>query len=118
MPTFDDYTNLPTIMRAEVEIEVMQGLMEMPREYIINNIDRFNKLVNDLDVSHMGGGDYGIRRSNEQIFFAFADWLDEIYDELDVKPAASSETFRVSFDDMVKEYPSMAEWDDDPPKEK
>ena len=59
-----------------------------------------------------------VRRSNEKIFIAFADWLDEIYDELGVKPVASSETFRASFDDLVREYPAMAEWDDDPPEGK
>ena len=59
-----------------------------------------------------------VRRSNEKIFIAFADWLDEIYDELGVKPAVSSETFRASFDDLVREYPAMAEWDDDPPEGK
>jgi len=115
MPTLDEYLDLPSVMYAEDEIRVIQGLMEMSREYIADNIDQFNKVVSDLDGSHMDGGAYGIRRSNEQIFLAFADWLDEIYDELGVRPAASSETFRVSFDDMVKEYPSMAEWDDDPP---
>ena len=59
-----------------------------------------------------------VRRSNEKIFIVFADWLDEIYDELGVKPAASSEIFRASFDDLVREYPAMAEWDDDPPEGK
>ena len=59
MATFDDYTSLPSVMYAKDEIRVIQGLMGMSREYIADNIDKFNKVVSGLDGSHMDGGAYG-----------------------------------------------------------
>lgn len=112
MTKLEDSDKYPTAMGADREIEVMHALMSMPTDYLRDNFEKFDLLITCLGMSHIDGGIYDIRRSNEKEFFKFADWMDMMDEHLGRSPTFDSDPFRISFDDMVEEYPSMATWDE------
>jgi hypothetical protein len=113
MKRLEDFVNLPTIMWIDQEISVMHDLMEMPKEYISSNRAGFAAVLDDLDLSHTGGGYFGLTRSNEMEFKHFADWLDSLNNELRLAlDPLLIEDFRFSYDDLTAAYPSILTGED------
>ena len=71
--------NAPTMMGAEEETQFITLLMDLSVESIKKDWQRFERVINDLWISHTQAF-FEVDSRTEPLFLRFADWLETIGD--------------------------------------
>jgi hypothetical protein len=103
----NDLLRLPTIMGIDNEVKVIRYLMDMSDTEVLDNKEAVAEVIDNLDLSHKDSGYFEITPQNEGQFSKFADWLDRLQNDLHVSSLPSSSDFRITYQDLLDEYPSM-----------
>ncbi len=91
----------PTIMDIRQEIFLIRELEKLPLTDIGLYHDQFLKIVDQLDLSHTGGGLFEVTRENETVFTGFAAWLLLVEKETGWKLSHFAADFNMTYDDIA-----------------
>jgi hypothetical protein len=91
---------LPTIMDISDEISIINALMGLSPEEITCNKKIFNKVLEDLYISHTDSGWFELTSENEQVFIEFCQWINYIAQT--TKMHIDIEGFDLTYNDLVK----------------
>ncbi len=96
---------MPTCMVATEELKFIERLRAVPLELIRSNPEAFAAIVDNLELSHMDTGVFGLTEENEKEFFSFVTWLKEL-ENLGISDvyAHIGDAFEVCAKDMAEAY--------------
>lgn len=99
---------MPTCMVATEELKFIERLRAMPLESIRSNPEAFAAIVDNLELSHMDTGVFGLTEENEKEFFSFVTWLKKL-EEVGISDAYAhtGDAFEVSAKDMAETYKQL-----------
>ena len=92
--------DLPYMVSIQREEEIIESLMGMPLDYLRQNYEAFDDVVDVLMVSHIDTGYAYITEENEALFLEFSRWLPATYEALGHPKPDSSGIFGMRYETL------------------